>query len=212
MELKEALESALEFEKRGQKLYSEAAEKTENPIVEKTFKYLAEQEASSDSDAGTLRRILRESAIKPQVVAGTATLDDIMGAIDQDTTIPQNGVRQSRLKSSAKRLLDSHTYERSASYWPRIKDGFRRAVTAQRVAILSIIFLSGVMILYVLLQDQISQFADHGIARGFTHYLAFYCEALPQVDLYLFSSRLDFGRSRAGKVKAGGDQRVRSRG
>jgi rubrerythrin len=38
------LQTALEFEKKGQKLYLEAAEKTENPISKKTFSYLAKQE------------------------------------------------------------------------------------------------------------------------------------------------------------------------
>jgi rubrerythrin len=44
MEMEEALGKALEFEKKGQKLYTEAAENTDNPVVEKTFNYLAEQE------------------------------------------------------------------------------------------------------------------------------------------------------------------------
>lgn len=46
MELKEALQTALEFEKKGYGIYVEASEKTENPIVRKTFRYLADQEAS----------------------------------------------------------------------------------------------------------------------------------------------------------------------
>ncbi len=44
MDLEEALGKALEFEERGHKLYRGAAEKSENPIVQKTFSYLAEQE------------------------------------------------------------------------------------------------------------------------------------------------------------------------
>ena len=44
MELKEALRTALDFEEKGCKIYKEAESKTKNPIVEKTFRYLAEQE------------------------------------------------------------------------------------------------------------------------------------------------------------------------
>ncbi len=44
MELKQALYTALDFEVKGKKIYEEAAAKTKNPIVAKTFSYLAEQE------------------------------------------------------------------------------------------------------------------------------------------------------------------------
>lgn len=44
MDLKEALRTALDFEEKGRNIYKEAASKTKNPIVEKTFRYLAEQE------------------------------------------------------------------------------------------------------------------------------------------------------------------------
>jgi rubrerythrin len=38
------LQTALEFEKKCQKLYSDASKKTDNPISKRTFDYLAEQE------------------------------------------------------------------------------------------------------------------------------------------------------------------------
>ncbi len=44
MELKEALETALDFEKKGHKIYEEVSNKTDNRIVSKTFRYLANQE------------------------------------------------------------------------------------------------------------------------------------------------------------------------
>jgi len=44
LELKEAFEKALKFEQNGYNIYSETAKKTQNPIVKKTFKYLADQE------------------------------------------------------------------------------------------------------------------------------------------------------------------------
>lgn len=44
MELKQAFQTALEFEQKGHKIYEDAANNTKNPIVEKTFKYLAAQE------------------------------------------------------------------------------------------------------------------------------------------------------------------------
>ena len=46
MEFKEAMKQALEFEKKGHDIYKHAAEKTNNPIVKKTFTYLAEQETN----------------------------------------------------------------------------------------------------------------------------------------------------------------------
>lgn len=46
MELKEAMIQALEFEKKGHDLYKEAAEKSSNLIVKRTFSYLAEQETN----------------------------------------------------------------------------------------------------------------------------------------------------------------------
>jgi rubrerythrin len=42
--LNAALATALEFEKKGHDIYESASKKTQNPIVAKTFKYLAEQE------------------------------------------------------------------------------------------------------------------------------------------------------------------------
>lgn len=44
MDIKQALQTALDFEEKGQNIYKEIAEKTKNPIVAKTFSYLAEQE------------------------------------------------------------------------------------------------------------------------------------------------------------------------
>ncbi|MBN2566736.1 ferritin family protein [Candidatus Woesearchaeota archaeon] len=44
MELKEAMQKALAFEKKGHGIYMEAAKATANPVVNKTFTYLAEQE------------------------------------------------------------------------------------------------------------------------------------------------------------------------
>lgn len=44
MELKEALTKALEFEKKGYEIYTATANRTKNPIVKKTFHYLAKQE------------------------------------------------------------------------------------------------------------------------------------------------------------------------
>ena len=44
MELKKILQTALEFEKKGHNIYSETAKKSINPIVKRTFDYLAGQE------------------------------------------------------------------------------------------------------------------------------------------------------------------------
>jgi len=44
MDIKQALETALEFEKKGHNIYEETSNKTTNPIVAKTFTYLANQE------------------------------------------------------------------------------------------------------------------------------------------------------------------------
>ncbi len=44
VELKEALQTALDFEKKGEQIYEQTAAKTQNPIVKRTFSYLAEQE------------------------------------------------------------------------------------------------------------------------------------------------------------------------
>lgn len=44
MELKEAMQEALEFEKKGKDIYEDVAEKTFNPMVKKTFQYLAREE------------------------------------------------------------------------------------------------------------------------------------------------------------------------
>lgn len=44
MEIKKALKTALDFEQKGHKIYEDTANKTENQIVEKTFRYLANQE------------------------------------------------------------------------------------------------------------------------------------------------------------------------
>ncbi|MFH1916129.1 MAG: ferritin family protein [Nanoarchaeota archaeon] len=44
MELQKALQTALDFEKKGQHIYEEEAEKTKNPFVRRVFTYLAEQE------------------------------------------------------------------------------------------------------------------------------------------------------------------------
>lgn len=44
MGLKEALQTALDFEKKGYDIYSQTAKKSSNPIVRNTFSYLAEQE------------------------------------------------------------------------------------------------------------------------------------------------------------------------
>ncbi len=44
MQLREAFQTALDFEQKGHKIYQETANKTNNPLVEKTFRYLADQE------------------------------------------------------------------------------------------------------------------------------------------------------------------------
>lgn len=44
MELKEAMQEALEFEKKGKEIYENVAEKTSNPLVKRTFNYLAKEE------------------------------------------------------------------------------------------------------------------------------------------------------------------------
>jgi len=49
-ELANALKTALEFEEKGYKIYEQASKKTNNPIVAKTFAYLAEQELNHISE------------------------------------------------------------------------------------------------------------------------------------------------------------------
>ncbi len=44
MNLKQAFQAALDFEQKGHKIYKETAANTKNPIVAKTFSYLASQE------------------------------------------------------------------------------------------------------------------------------------------------------------------------
>lgn len=44
MELKEAMKEALEFEKKGKEIYEDVAKSTFNPMVKKTFEYLAREE------------------------------------------------------------------------------------------------------------------------------------------------------------------------
>jgi len=44
MELKDALKTALDFEIKGHKIYEEVSNKTENEIIARTFRYLADQE------------------------------------------------------------------------------------------------------------------------------------------------------------------------
>lgn len=44
MELKEAFQKALDFEQKGHKIYAQTANKTKNPFIAKTFRYLANQE------------------------------------------------------------------------------------------------------------------------------------------------------------------------
>lgn len=44
MQLKEALQTALDNEEKGHKIYEETSNTTKNPIVAKTFRYLADQE------------------------------------------------------------------------------------------------------------------------------------------------------------------------
>jgi len=44
MELKQAFQTALDFEQKGHDIYEEISNKTNNPIVAKTFRYLANQE------------------------------------------------------------------------------------------------------------------------------------------------------------------------
>jgi len=44
MDLKQALKTALDFEQKGHDLYEETSNNTKNPIVAKTFRYLANQE------------------------------------------------------------------------------------------------------------------------------------------------------------------------
>ena len=50
MELGKALDTALEFEKKGFKIYIDAAKNTENDIVRKTFEYLAGEENNHIED------------------------------------------------------------------------------------------------------------------------------------------------------------------
>lgn len=50
MELKKALQTALDFEQKGRDIYNGAAEKTDNKLVKKTFNYLAEQEMNHISE------------------------------------------------------------------------------------------------------------------------------------------------------------------
>ena len=44
MNLKKALQTALDFEKRGREVYQKAASNTKNPLVKKIFSYLSDQE------------------------------------------------------------------------------------------------------------------------------------------------------------------------
>lgn len=44
MDLKKALQTALDFEQRGHRIYEEISNKTKNLVVAKTFRYLANQE------------------------------------------------------------------------------------------------------------------------------------------------------------------------
>lgn len=44
MDLARALQTSLDFEKKGHHIYEETTNKTKNPIVAKTFRYLADQE------------------------------------------------------------------------------------------------------------------------------------------------------------------------
>jgi rubrerythrin len=44
MDLKKAFQTALDFEQKGHDIYEEISNKTNNPIVSKTFRYLANQE------------------------------------------------------------------------------------------------------------------------------------------------------------------------
>ncbi len=44
MELKEALQTALDFEEKGHRIYEDVAGNTKNPVVAKTFRYLANEE------------------------------------------------------------------------------------------------------------------------------------------------------------------------
>lgn len=46
MDMNKAFTTALSFEKKGRQIYLEAAKKTKNQIVAKTFEYLAEQESN----------------------------------------------------------------------------------------------------------------------------------------------------------------------
>jgi rubrerythrin len=46
MELGNALDTALELEEKGYKIYTDASEKTQNDIVRQTFEYLADQETN----------------------------------------------------------------------------------------------------------------------------------------------------------------------
>lgn len=60
MELNEALHAALDFEKKGEAVYSSAARKTKNPIVKRTFSYLAEQELNHINE---IREYIKRSSI-----------------------------------------------------------------------------------------------------------------------------------------------------
>lgn len=50
MEPKQSFQKALVFEQKGYDIYKDAARKTKNPIVAKTFSYLADQELSHIED------------------------------------------------------------------------------------------------------------------------------------------------------------------
>lgn len=61
MNMKEALNIALDFEEKGQSIYEEAAENSANPLTKKTFTYLAEQEKMH---AESIREYIQENKLE----------------------------------------------------------------------------------------------------------------------------------------------------
>ena len=61
MELKEALQIALDNEQKGHDIYKETSEKTQNPIVKKTFNYLAEQEVNHIDE---IKKYMEQGAVE----------------------------------------------------------------------------------------------------------------------------------------------------
>lgn len=61
--LHEAFKTAIEFEIEGNRIYSEVALSTKNPVVKKTFEFLARQELDHAEDIKNYDKTLADSAI-----------------------------------------------------------------------------------------------------------------------------------------------------